>query len=331
MKLSDPLLAGYRRTVPVNAGAQIVAAILVTIVFLDQVPATLLLPWCAPLVMLAAAALLLGWLGGRERRRTAHDPAQAELRGLRRRRQRQIAVIWAAVSGLFWGSSVGFLPHLEPQLQTFLIIMTAGMVSGGATTLAALPAAAASFILTATLPFAVYFVLQGEPADQALGLMAALYAVAMLLASRVVTGVIAYGRRLNEENLALYNRIRSAQASLLDVAEATEAFVLVNARGQVRLWNRKFTDLLGISPDQLKEGAALDDLLAGIGLPAARLGRPEPLALASGQWVRSTIRSTGQGDRVLSLVDITDSHRAFIQMERQKAELERQLAAAGGR
>lgn len=310
----DPLLTGYRRTVPANALSQIAAAILVTITLWGHVPPGLLLPWSAPLVLLALASLVLGWTGSRQRKLFDNDPAMEQIRHLRRQRQRRIAVVWSGVSGIFWGSGVAFLPHLEPQQQIVLIIITAGMVSGGATTLAALPAAAAAFILAATLPFAAYFLLADAGRNMALGLMSAVFAGAMVAASRVVSSMVAYGRRLNEENASLFLRIQAAQVTLLDIAETAEAFVLVNRAGAVRLWNRRFAQLLNLGPDRLYEGAALDDLLATVGLATARLGRPEPLFLASGRWVRSALRDTAHGDRILMLIDVTEQHRTNMQL-----------------
>ncbi|WP_374631704.1 sensor histidine kinase [Ferrovibrio sp.] len=320
--LVDPLRDGYRRMVPVNAWATILVVLLTSANLYGAVPDILLLPWLLMQLACASYMLFALWRGQRRINLAAETktPRTAYERVFSPRR---LAVLWAGLSGLLWGVGVVFLPGLPGDQQTFLLIVAAAMVSGAATTLAPLPGAATAFIITTVTPYAAFFLQQGTTSHRLLGITAVVFAGAMVAASRVVYSVIEQNRALRVQNLRFYDRIRAAQANLLDVTESVEAFALCDAAGRLTLWNRKLAELLGLGQEKLHAGASLEALLEAGGLPLAALEREAPLLLPSNRWVRGLLRQTKQGDRALILLDITEQHKANELLARQNAELER--------
>ena len=329
--LVDPLRDGYRRMVPVNAWATMLVALLASANLYGEAPTDLLLAWCAAHILCAGYILFALWRGQRRLETGAiRPPPAATERKSRRLTPRRLAVLWAGLSGLIWGLGVAFMPNLSGDKQTFLLILAAGMVSGSATTLAPLPGAATAFIITAVTPYAAYFLQQAGTSHRLLGVVAIVFAGAMVAASRVVYGVIEQNRSLRVQNLRFYENIRVAQANLLDVTESVEAFALCDRDGKLALWNRKLAELLGLGQEKLHVGANLDALLEAGGLSAAALESEAPLLLASNRWVRGMLRQTKQGDRALILLDITEQHKANELLARQNSELERLVAELRG-
>ena len=331
--LVDPLRDGYRRMVPVNAWATIIVVLLTAANLYGAVPDALLLPWCLVQLLCAGYMLFALWRGRRRMEQATIRTTAAASSGpvdkplhVRLFSPRRLAVLWAAASGLLWGLGVVFLPGLPADQQTFLLIVAAAMVSGAATTLAPIPGAATAFIITTVSPYAAFFLQQGTMTYRLLGITAVVFAGAMVAASRVVYSVIEQNRALRVQNLRFYDRIRTAQANLLDVTESVEAFALCDRAGKLTLWNRKLAELLGLGQEKLHAGARLDALLEEGGLPLAALEREAPLLLPSNRWVRGMLRQTKQGDRALILLDITEQHKANELLARQNAELERLVA-----
>src|SRR3546814_20219463 len=109
------------------------------------------------------------------------------------------------------------------------------MIAGSSATLAVVPSNAIAYMLAASLPYVVAFLLSGTTLGYALGAMATAFTAAMLMTNRIVYGVIRRNRRLHDENLALYARIRGAQDELLDIAESSEAFAFFDDDGGLLL------------------------------------------------------------------------------------------------
>src|SRR3546814_20211237 len=103
--------------------------------------------------------------------------------------------------------------------------------------------------------------------------MATAFTAAMLMTNRIVYGVIRRNRRLHDENLALYARIRGAQDELLDIAESSEAFAFFDDDGGLLLWNQRFPALLGLDMASLQQGAAMDRTSVVVGKGCVSTGR----------------------------------------------------------
>jgi len=326
----DPLFTSYHKTLPVNAGVSLAISSIAAITLLPALPLAWIGVWWLAQFLYASLMLLGWWRSKRRPRRTSLSPELHAKRSLRRRRQ---AVMSGLIGGGLWGCASLFLDTLDPARQVFLLTVSAGMVSGAATTLAAMPLAAAAYVLSTVLPFVVAFMLRGEATYYALGAMAVVFALAMIASSRIIYDMIAKNRRLRDENQGLFERTRAAHAALLDVAESSEAFDFTDATGSVTQWNRKFADLLKLDTTRLYGGAPLDDVLAAAGLPPEKVqaaivtpNTSHPLPVATGRWVRPLERTTPQGDTALLLLDVTEQYAANGVLERQNRRLEELVA-----
>src|SRR5262245_54526709 len=91
-------------------------------------------------------------------------------------------VIGATATGLLWGlgGALFYSPHaLAPQLLVIFVI--GGMVAGASGVLALHLPAFLGFAVSAILPVAVRMLAEGDPLDVAMGILAIVYGVAMVL------------------------------------------------------------------------------------------------------------------------------------------------------
>ena len=316
--VADPVLAARRRSAWVNIGVTTAVSTLTYVALLPAVDHIWVTVWW--LAHMAMVGLQVGRLMIRRRVRAS---------GGRVGRGGRTAVATAVVSGVTWGASALFLDALEPSYRTFLLGIVIGMISGSATTLAAIPAAAFAFIFCTSAPYAVVFLMQGDAINHVLAVISVLYPAAMVFSSRSIYQMIAHNRRLRDENLGLLARIGAAQRQLLDVAESVEAFALYDAHGRVILWNRRFAELVGGPADPPPDGPPIGALLARIGLRApggdddARTVRSAiPHVLPDGRSLLPVRRRTPQGDTALILIDVTEQQAAAERLSAQNRRLE---------
>lgn len=321
VKRPDPSLASFRQMVAINAAVTLTVSSVVTLLLLDQLPAAWMAAWWLAHVV-PSGYMIVRWL---LRPRRA-DGSLRQRSPAEQRRVRRLDTLGAAFSGGVWGAAALFLPQLDQQHQMLLIMVAAGMIAGSAATLAVLPRAAIAYITLTGGPYVIFLLLQGSMISIGMALLAMLYLCAMLLTNRIVNGVIRRNARLLEENTTLYQRIRDAQTELLNIAESTEAFALLDDAGRLQLWNRRFPELLGIDGTALQRGEDLEAQLNRAGLPDALLTS----RIAGGllqlprtrRWVQISHRVTPQGDAALILLDITDQQEASAQLHSQNARLE---------
>ncbi len=197
-------------------------------------------------------------------------PSTAGVREKSRRRFLPLAVGWATLSGAVWGSAAFFLPELQPVEQLALMIVMASMASGASSTLAAVPLAAAGFILADLVPAIIYFFLQGTFIYSALGVMAAMFALALLSSTRTVYGIFLEASRNRRENLALLDQIRderqAAAETLMhseerysDVVETIGDMIAnTDAEGNFLFANRSWRTTLGYTDTDLARLKFLD-------------------------------------------------------------------------
>ncbi|PJI37608.1 ATP-binding protein [Ferrovibrio sp.] len=315
----NPTLASLRQVVPINAGVTIVNVTAVAVLLIGQIPLNWLLSWW---LLHAAGLLYMLYRWVTYTRRTDRDETRSA-------RMRTFDVWGAAFSGIAWGAAALFLPQLDESHRLLVIMVAAGMLAGSAATLAVVPRAAMTFMLLIAVPFISFFLWQGGTIGMAMAVVSALYTVAMLLTNRIVNGVIRRNRRLHEENVALYARIRAAQGELLDIAESTEAFAFLDAENRLLLWNRRLPALLGLDENMFARGTALPALLRRAGLPDSLLmgelsgeSPKRALQLPNGHWLQIGRRSTPQGDRALIVIDVTEQQEASAKLQSQNARLE---------
>lgn len=183
---------------PLAAGVSIVNACLVGAVVLRESGAWGIVPWLFAVTAIAAARLLLV---GAFVRRPGADSGRVWLCA---------AVGGPLVTGLLWGVSVWIAVPASDAVELLLALVICGMCAGAITTLSAYWPSAMAFIVPATLPLAVRFLLQGG-VWRVSALMVAIFAAAL--------GMIALrAHRTFGEQVALRLALEREQAKFRDEA-----------------------------------------------------------------------------------------------------------------
>lgn len=143
-----------------------------------------------------------------------------------------------ALSGVLWGSVAVFLfPAGNIAHQVFIAFVLAGLVSGATLALSSVFKAFLAFSLPALVPVTAQFLLQGSEIHYAMGWMALLYTVAIIVIARRIHETLTDSLRLRHENDALIAKLRQAQDALREanadlekrVVERTQALSQANA------------------------------------------------------------------------------------------------------
>jgi signal transduction histidine kinase len=191
------------RSQPLAAIANSLNSLLVIGFLLRGHPTVPLLFWLAVFEGLAAAQFL-HWLRNHKRPR----PIMVSPRFIPR------AVVWTTVGGGVWGlfSATYFLGG-GPGEQLLIGILIAAMAAGGASSLATLPAAAATYVLACILPFTVVALLSHGAVYYILTLLSIV--LLFFLLATVRNGYLSFERAVS---------LRLRNAELLEVArEANRA------------------------------------------------------------------------------------------------------------
>ncbi len=326
----NPQLTGLARLTPINACVTIIVALITSGILWPVVSSGWVILW-ASLHILLALTVFIRWCRhrGRPSRRTE------SLRVWRK------AKLWALASGLLWGCGAAFLPMLPHTQQLALIIVIASVSAGASTTLAAMPQAAALFILSSILPFVIYFALQAELVYLGLTACALVMIGAMLASTRVVYGALLEELRAKQMNAALLERLHAERQEWLDMSETTEAFALFDADDKLLLWNENFWRIFDLGSESLCRDMARADVLRQCA-PAIEVGH-DPMAhahwidaqlrlheqpdvplvqrLTNGCWLQSSAHTTAQGNLFTIHHDITERKEAEEERERLTTQL----------
>src|SRR5215469_11536498 len=107
----------------------------------------------------------------------------------------------ACLSGIGWGAA-GVLLYAEARLanQLFLIFVLGGMMLGAASTLASRPEPMLSFLIPTGVGPTLRLLLEGDETHVAMGVLAGLFTIAVLITGRGVYRTIESSLRLRLEN-----------------------------------------------------------------------------------------------------------------------------------
>ncbi len=256
------------RQTPSNTAVTGGVGLFTSAILWNSVPDLWLLAWIMAHLVMTSIAYVRWWRSLSKKRWTA--PRSAEAREKSRKRFLPLAVGWTTLSGAVWGSATFFLPELSPAEQLAVLIVMASMASGASSTLAAAPLAAAGFILADLVPAVIYFFLQGTFVYSALGVMAVIFALALLSSTRTVYGIFLEASQNRRENSALLDQIRderkAAAETLLhseerysDVVETIGDMIAnTDAKGNFLFANRSWRATLGYTDTDLASLKFLD-------------------------------------------------------------------------
>jgi signal transduction histidine kinase/CheY-like chemotaxis protein len=195
------------RQMPIAVAVNFVNTALAAAVLLPLAARPWVLPWFA-VVILATIGRLLVW------QRYRRDPVRSE----NTQHWSRLATCASLLTGLCWGIGGAVLYPLLPVLgKVFLTLVIGGMCAGAVVISASHLPTLLAFVLSASLPMAARFFMQGSAAYIALAAMVLVFAAALVLAGRHFSQTFAETMRLrfalNAANLRLQAEMAEHRAT----------------------------------------------------------------------------------------------------------------------
>jgi len=164
-----------------------------------------------PIVMWVVASLLVAGVRALLRKRyAAVARAPTDAPGWARR----FTAVVALAGGLWGAAGVTFYDAHAGVSQLIMVFVIGGMVAGAAGTMAYHLPAFSAFATTAILPLAVRFMASGDRMHFAMGLLAIVYGLALVVVAANTNRALTEAFRLRFENEELLGRLNVAQLSL---------------------------------------------------------------------------------------------------------------------
>jgi signal transduction histidine kinase/CheY-like chemotaxis protein len=211
----QPLLAAQLRLLYTNANLSVLVNLVVaTVLCFLQAPFIahpILYTWWLCIALVSVLRFFLAY-----RYRQATHPLNLNT-------SRTLFIIGVALNGIGWGAAgILLYPAAHITHQVFLAFVVGGMMLGASSLLAARPEAYLSFLLPAGLIPAVRLLFEGDPPHFHMGLLAALFTLAIVVTTRRLSSTIDSSLRLQLENRDLTEELRAANHALeLRVQERT--------------------------------------------------------------------------------------------------------------
>jgi signal transduction histidine kinase/CheY-like chemotaxis protein len=241
-------------------------------------------------------------------------------------------IVSATLIGLCWGSAA--VLFLQPSNAANVVIVTITLnieIIGAILTWFCYIPAAIAILVPISLPLIGLLILEGGKAYIATSLILFLLALLSIKSSLNIAKMLNHALRLNFENAAL--RKESEEKSLLletALENMNQGISLSDQEDRLRMWNRKFTDLLGEkAKSKVEENAYLSGLLNEANPPLL----PKPVGgteyqLPDGEVYEIHQSQLSHGGRVLTYTNISERIKREQALEKANASKTRFLAAA---
>ena len=248
---------------PALLGQALAGGLLVAVLWRHH-PAGQVLAWYAALLAVVVVRLVLWW--------RLTDAAQGREAGSRL----QIHRLQAALTGVVWGvAGLWLFPAGDPQAQTFLVFVVAGMAAGSLTLFAFDLAIALGFAITALLPLALRLLATGDAAGLAMAAMVSLFVGYLGLVG--VRGQRAYRSLVvareadaarNEALLESQARLQELSSQLARKSEALEitlgsmdqGILSLGSDGRTQFFNQRLCELADLPAEFLSRGPTLAEI-----------------------------------------------------------------------
>jgi PAS domain S-box-containing protein len=254
-------LRQFRALTPPALMGQALAGALLTAVLWWVQPSVQVGSWYGSLLAILVLRLATWWHMGRQ---APEDQGQASLWTYR---------LLAILTGVAWGvAGHWLLPADQPQAQTFVIFVLAGMAAGSLTLFAFDLATALGFAAAALLPLVIGLLAEGQPASIAMAAMVGLFVAYLALVGARGQRTYRSGVMTREADAARTEALLHGQARLRELstqlARKTEALEItlgsmdqgilsLGADGRTQFFNQRLTELADLPADLLSRGPTL--------------------------------------------------------------------------
>jgi signal transduction histidine kinase len=197
-----------------NVSACVTLVVATTLGFLQIgfVPNRVVLGWWVYMIVVAA----FRWSAARRYKRAAKDSSGIS-------KWRTTFTLGAGLAGAGWGAAGVFLyPESALANQVFLIFVLGGMMLGGASLMAARPEAFLAFMIPTGLAPAIRLLLQNGETHFAMGMLAAVFTLAILITTGRLYRTIDSSLRLQFENRDLVESLQAARDQTEALNQALE-------------------------------------------------------------------------------------------------------------
>jgi signal transduction histidine kinase len=233
-----------------------------------------------------------------------------------------IGAIWALASVLF----------LDPQHPISLIAITVIVMGVSAGSVVNLASYLPSFLVVvgpAMLALIGVLLWHGDGTSNTIAVLSAVASMAYIVGARNVHALLVDSLRLGFENVAL-RREAEGKTALLEATlqNMRQGITLVDADGNVRMWNPQFVQLLGLPATLPVEGRPLERIVAACD-PPLTLGAASNLEYrrADAAVIEITQNAMPDGGRVTTFTDITELKRREAALETARRNAEQANAA----
>jgi signal transduction histidine kinase len=257
------------RQMPIALAVNIINAAITVIVLHHLAPASLPLIWFCFVTVVTGGR----WVFWRQYRRSPRNVENTPHWSL-------LAACGSLLAGASWGlGGVVMIPVIPVPGQIFLTLVIGGMCAGSVVLSASHLPTLLAFLLSASLPLAIWFLREGTITGSALGTMILVFAAALSLAGRHLNKILAESMRLrfelNNANLRLQTEIAEHQATEAALRQAQKLEALGQLTGGIAHdFNNLLTIVIGnliLAIERSTEDSTVMPLLQGA-LQAAERG-----------------------------------------------------------
>jgi len=240
------------------------------------------------------------------------------------------SALGSALIGAIWAlASILFLDPRHPISLIAITVIVMGVSAGSVVNLASYLPSFLVVVGPAMLALIGVLLWYGDGTSNTIAVLSAVASMAYIVGARNVHRLLVDSLRLGFENVAL-RREAEGKTALLEATlqNMRQGITLIDADGNVRMWNPQFLQLLGLPATLPIEGNSLERIVA-VCEPPLTLGAASNLEYRRGDGavVEITQNTMPDGGRVTTFTDITELKRRETALETARRNAEQANAA----